>query len=113
VTDISQVIAQLDQQKTAIENAIEALREVTGQNQSATHGRTSSATSPGRQRQIAAMKRYWARKKAAEGAREVLKSKPHKTATRKRGLTPEGRKHLAENMRRRWAVKRAAAKKRT
>jgi hypothetical protein len=109
MTDISQVVAQLEQQRTAIETAIEALREVTVQNQSAAHGRTSSATSPGRQRQIAAMN--WARKKAAEGTRRASKSTPQKKATRKRRLTPEGRKRLAENMRRRWAVKRAAGRK--
>ena len=113
VSDIQNIIDQLEQQKSAIDNAIAALRGVSGMPTVAARGpgrpkgSTSAATkqagiSEGRQRQIEAMRRYWAQKKAA------AKKAPGK-ATRKGGggMTPEGRKRLSEMMRKRWAAKRA------
>ncbi len=95
MTDIHAIITELEQRRAAIDAAITALRGV------GTGGvATAPTVSDGRQRQIEAMRRYWAQRKAAS-----------KTSTKKRGgITPEGRKRLAAAMRKRWAAKRRAAK---
>jgi hypothetical protein len=64
------IIQRLIQQRTAIENAIAALREVSGDQTKKRRGRPRGAkkrniTPEGRQRQIEAMRRYWAAKRAA------------------------------------------------
>jgi sugar-specific transcriptional regulator TrmB len=110
VTDIQSIILQLERQKAAIENAIAALSGLEGQPAVPGKGpgrpKKIVATKPaevtsGRQRQIEAMRQYWAKKKAAG-----KKAAPRK-APRKGGITAEGRKRLSEMMRKRWAAKRA------
>ena len=102
MSEIGNVVKQLEAQRAAIDKALAALREASG-------GEVSGGSAPepvaasANDRRSAAQKARWAAKRAAETAAP---------ATRKGGMTPEGRKRLAEAMKRRWAVKRAAAKKR-
>ena len=109
MSDIQNIITELERQRAAIDNALEALRGVTGQTAVARRGRpkgTKRSTSvDGRQRQIEAMRAYWAAKKA--GGKKVTTKK----ATKKRALTAAGRKALSENMKRLWATKRAGSKR--
>jgi hypothetical protein len=79
LTEIDSIIEQLERQRTAIDNALAALREVGGEV-------SPAATRPGRR----------GRKAGA-------------TRKKRTGLTDEGRRKLAESMKRRWAVKRAAS----
>jgi hypothetical protein len=79
---LKDAIARLEQQKTAIERALAALREIDGP------GAETSAPAPA-----------------------PVKAKTKRKAKRKSRITPEGRARLAEAMRKRWAAKRAAAKK--
>jgi hypothetical protein len=76
---IRDIIRKLDQQRTAIERALSALREMDGH---AVDGAAPAVpAAPGRQRR----------------------------AKRKGGMTPEGRKRLSEALKARWAAKRAGA----
>jgi hypothetical protein len=105
------IIAQLERQKRAIDQALSALRDVDGteaptQASSAPATRKGGMTPEGRKRLSAALKKRWAAKRAAEAAPAVT---PAKAARRKARITPEGRERLAEAMRKRWAVKRTAA----
>ena len=74
LTDIQSIIAKLEQEKTGIETAIAALRGLGGQatdvkrgpgRPKATTAKKSADASEGRQRQIEAMRRYWAARRAA------------------------------------------------
>jgi hypothetical protein len=75
VNGLDDIIAQLEHQRTAIDQALEALRGVAQKTISAKPlGRPKSAkkatkkrvvSDEGRQRQIEAMRRYWATKKKA------------------------------------------------
>ena len=94
MSGLNDIIRQLESQKTAIEKALEALREVDGIGDT----QASPATSPN-DRRSAAQKARWAAKRAAEAAAP---------AKRKGGMTAAGRKRLAEAMKKRWVVKRAA-----
>src|ERR1700686_4815319 len=72
------IIAQLERQKTAIDRALAALRDVDGTQEAATEGTATT---------------------------ELASSAP---ATRKGGMTPEGRKRLSAALRKRWAAKKGA-----
>jgi hypothetical protein len=98
VNDFIGVIKQLEAQKTAIERALEALREVGGE---VSVGSAPSTAAPNDKRS-AGQKARWASKRAAESAPSLAHENP------KGGMTPEGRKRLAEAMKRRWAAKRSA-----
>jgi hypothetical protein len=104
------IIAQLEQQKTAIERALTALREVGG-TQAPAASPAIAATRKGRpkgtglNRRSEGQKKRWAAKKVAESAAVAVPQKPE---PRKPRFTPEGRQRLAEAMKQRWAVKRAA-----
>jgi hypothetical protein len=88
------IITQLEQQKTAIERALVALREVDGMDTPASAASRAPAKRRGRP------------KKAAEATPvETLRT----AAPRKPQFTPAGRQKLAEAMKQRWAAKRAAA----
>ena len=78
------IIAQLEQQKAAIERALAALQEVEAAPASA----------------VTAKRR---------GRPPGVKSKA--PVKRKGGITPEGRKRLSEALKKRWATKKAAAAK--
>jgi hypothetical protein len=138
VNDLGKIISQLEHQRTAIERAISALREIDGSSQSGAvtpatvEGKTTAQKrhiSPeGRKRIIEATKRRWAAKRAADRSGTSVQTKstaPPKsrpagsgaaapataggmTMPRKGHISPEGRKKLAEAMKRRWAAKRAA-----
>ena len=81
MTDVENIISQLEQQKEAIDRALTALREITN--------------IPGR-----ATKKSGAKRKFTK-----------RSATKRSKISEEGRQKLAEAMKRRWAAKRAAAKK--
>jgi hypothetical protein len=113
---LGSIVAQLEHQKTAIEQALAALREVEGVVAPAAASSSSSAPAKrrgrpkgsGGNRRSEGQKKRWAAKKAAVAAPPAASKK---TAPRKPQFTPEGLRKLAEAMKRRWAVKRAAAKK--
>jgi hypothetical protein len=91
---VDAIIEQLEQQKAAIERALEALQAVgivtTPASVPATHD-SSNARS-------IAQKARWAAPRESAGSNKGG------------GLTAEGRKRLSENMRKRWAAKRTGAK---
>ena len=114
VNEIQRIISQLEQQRSAIDTAISALREVTGtssQSAASQSGPSQSEPTPtgrprrrrlsakGRRRISEAAKKMWATKKTTGPATGQSR--------RKGGLTPAGRKRLAEAMKLRWAQKRA------
>jgi hypothetical protein len=115
VTDgLASIIAQLERQKTAIERALAALRDVDGRpadepNVNTPATRKGGMTPEGKKRLIKALRKRWAAKKAAEQGSAGDASRKEAPAKRKSNFTPEGRKRLAEAMKRRWAVKRAAS----
>jgi hypothetical protein len=109
---LTSIIAQLENQKTAIEKALAALRYVDGtaaeEPTVSTPATRKGGMSPeGKKRLIKALKKRWAAKKAAAQAAEAPVTVAE--TPRKPNFTPEGRKKLAEAMKRRWAVKRAAS----
>lgn len=105
--DLSSIINNLEQQRTAIENALAALRGIGGETTTKRRGRRlgtkkvdgSGMTVAGRKRQAEAMRRYWAQRKA--GGKRATKK-----AAKKGVLTDAGRKILSENMKRMWAEKK-------
>lgn len=113
MTDIASIITQLEQQRTSIERALAALREISGSGATSAGAPTvkrrgrppgSKVSAEGRERQIEAMRAYWAAKKA--GGKKTATKK----ATKKGGLTAAGRKALSENMKRRWQEKKLGKK---
>lgn len=112
---LSDIIRQLEQQRTAIERALDALRgvETTGggnvlpaPRRPGRPARKGGMTPEGRRRLSEALKARWATKRAGSPAQAKASAKK---AARKGGMTPEGRKRLSEALRKRWAVKRAAS----
>lgn len=103
VDGIGSVIEQLGRQKSAIEQALSALRGMNGMAapEAAPAKRKGGMTAAGRKRLSEALKKRWA-------ARRALAQGAPKAAPRKGGLTPEGRKRLAVAMRKRWALAKAA-----
>jgi len=115
VNGIDAIIAQLEQQRESIEQALEALRKVgnssdRGAAAPQARGRKRTLSPAGRRRIAEAVRRRWVEKRAGQSAAQPAANKTG-SAPRRR-LTPAGRKRLAEAMRRRWAVKRASAAKR-
>ena len=104
MTELHTIIAVLEQRRVGA--ALIALRGVATQADRSTPS-THQGTSEGRRRQIEAMRRYRASRKATKTAESSTTIK--KTRAR-RGITPEGRKRLSEMMRKRWAAKRRAGK---
>jgi hypothetical protein len=101
LNELQNIIADLEQQRTAIETAINALRGVNAGAATPAASINDDGMSEGRRRQAEAMRQYWANRKAA-------KSAPEKKAAAKGGISAEGRKRLSEMMRKRWAAKRKA-----
>jgi len=124
--DIESIISELEQQRSAIDRAISALREITGTRVSGSatasqrkeHAPSKKrAISPAGRRKLAvAMRRRWAAKRLAERKTAPVKksgsgrngSTAKNPATKKRHLSPEGRRRIIEATKRRWAAKRAA-----
>jgi hypothetical protein len=115
---LSDVIKKLEEQKTAIEKALSALRDldgpVAGVAAPARRGRPpkrkGGMTAEGRRRLSEALKARWAAKKAGPAAKPVKAAKAAK-AKKKGGITAAGRKKLSEALKARWAAKRAAPTK--
>ena len=99
--DFSRIISLLERERAAIDNALEALRHIAlgagGPN------KRVGVRPEGRERQIEAMRRYWAERKARERSKAAKKKGG--------GLTEAGRRKLSEAMRKRWAARRVASKK--
>ncbi len=93
------IIKQLEAQKSAIDRALTALREVEGE----VPATPAPSAVTANDKRSAAQKARWAAKRAAETAPAEVSDKP------KRGITPEGKKKLADAMKQRWALKRTAA----
>jgi hypothetical protein len=115
---LKEVIKGLEKQKTAIERALAALREVDGATAESAPAAAAPArrgrprrkggmTPEGRKRLSEALKKRWAAKRAGSQVKPVAKTK----AKKKGGMTPEGRKRLSEALKKRWAAKRATARK--
>jgi hypothetical protein len=113
---LNEVIKKLEQQRTGIERALAALREIEGPAAVAPAAapalgrprkarRKGGMTPEGRRRLSEALKARWAAKKAGSSAPAAAPAK----AKRKGGMTPEGRRRLSEALKKRWAAKRAAA----
>lgn len=83
LNEIANIISELERQRAAIDNALSALREVSG------------AAGFGAGGQVV-RRRGRPRKDGGVSA----------PSQKKGGLTPEGRKRLAESMRRRWATRK-------
>jgi hypothetical protein len=118
---IQEVIRKLEQQRTAIERALTALREVDAEAESSEPAEAVAAsprkatkkggmTPAGRRRLSEALKRRWAARKAGTGPapNATASAKSATSAKKKGGMTPEGRKRLSEALRKRWAAKRAS-----
>jgi len=113
---LNDVIKRLEQQRTGIDRALAALRQIEGPGLELAEAAPAAApggrrkakrkggmTPEGRRRLSEALKARWAAKKSGSAAPAA----PAK-AKRKGGMTPEGRKRLSEALRKRWAAKRAA-----
>ena len=119
IDGIKDVVARLEKQKTAIDQALEALRgidvvdghkpgvEVAETVTSGGPKRRGGMTPEGRKRLSAALRKRWAAKKAAEGAAARVTAEA--PVTKKRAFSAATRKRMAEAMRKRWAVKRAGS----
>lgn len=88
MADVDNIISDLEQQRDAIERAIEALREIAGGGTDA----PVKSNRPGRPR--------------GSGSAGVSAA-PART---KRRLSPEGRNRIVEALKKRWAAKRVAQK---
>ena len=114
---LKDIISKLEQQRSAIDRALTALREADGSESTAPaaaptakrRGRPAKKkggmTPEGRARLSEALRQRWAAKRAGSSAA------PAKAKRTGGGMTPEGRARLSEALRQRWAAKRAAAKK--
>ena len=92
---LKDIVASLEQQRVAIEKALEALKEVDGS------AATATPVAPPAKRR--GRKPGPQPKKTAPAANTA-------PATRKGRISEEGRKKLAAAMKKRWAVKRAGTK---
>jgi hypothetical protein len=116
VNDVENVISKLEKQRSAIDRAISALREVTGSlaTEPDAHGkpqRKKRHLSPeGRSRIIEATKKRWAAKRKAQAG--APKGAAVSSRSRRGKLSDEGRKRLALAMKKRWAAAKKAGKQR-
>jgi hypothetical protein len=122
VNDVQNFISQLERQRSAIDRAIAALREIGGPIKgSATTAAANTSqrgrgkrriSTEGRKRMAEAARKWWADKKESESTQEPSKrpaeSSSRESAPRKRRLSPEGRKAIIDATKKRWAAKRAA-----
>jgi hypothetical protein len=115
VNNVENVISQLETQRSAIDRAILALREVAGKSPLAQVMSPSSNGQPrkrhlspeGRRRIIAAAKKRWAAKRADGTGTASQRA----AAPRRGAMSPAGRKRLALAMKKRWAAAKKAGKK--
>ena len=111
---LASIIAQLERQKSAIDRALEALRDVDFATEP-TPAKRVAVKAPVKaavDRRSEGQRKRWALKKTAEATSEATpETTPARkeTSTRSR-VTPEGRQKLADAMKKRWAAKRAGTK---
>jgi hypothetical protein len=116
VNEVENVISQLEMQRSAIDRAIAALREITGGPATRTDGHGTMQARPkkrhlspeGRKRIIEGIKRRGAAKRATEGG--AAKRASVRARSHRRKLSDEGRKRLALAMKKRWAEAKKAGK---
>ena len=115
MNNVENVISQLETQRSAIDRAISALREVDGKSPLAKVTSPSSNGQPrkrhlspeGRRRISAAVKKRW----AAKRVKETGTASKRTAAPRRGAMSPAGRKRLALAMKKRWAAAKKAGKK--
>jgi hypothetical protein len=104
---LNSIITQLERQKSAIERALAALRDVDGAGTPAPAPVVpATRRSVGKNRRSEGQKKRWASQKSEVSTPSVSAESP---ASRKGGMTEDGRRRLAEAMKRRWAVKRSGS----
>ena len=113
MNDLENVISKLEKQRSVIDRAISALREITGSpatGPDVAEGKTKKRhLSPGgRRRIIEATKRRWAAKRAAQAGTPRRVAVPSRS--RRGKLSDAGRKRLALAMKKRWATAKKAGK---
>ena len=117
MNDIDSVISRLEKQRSAIDRALLALREISGHNTpkaqpvSQRKSRRRRLSPEGRRRIIEATKGRWAAKKTG-GTGIVPKRAASPSRSRRGKLSDEGRKRLALAMKKRWAAAKKAGKQR-
>ena len=117
MNDIDNAISRLETQRSAIDRALLALREISGPNTPNTHpvnqskSRKRRLSPEGRRRIIEATKRRWAAKRSG-GTGTAPKSAAAPSRSRRGKLSDDGRKRLALAMKRRWAAAKKAGKQR-
>ena len=117
MNDIENVISRLEKQRSAIDRALLALREISGpdtpnaQPVSQSKSRKRRLSPEGRRRIIEATKRRWAARKAG-GTGTRPKSAAAPSRSRRGKLSDDGRKKLALAMKKRWAAAKKAGKQR-
>ena len=117
MNNVENAISQLEKQRSAIDRALSALREVTGAAAASSAGngipqgkRKKRHLSPeGRQRIIEAIRRRWAAQRAGQPA---SKKAAGSSRMRRGKLSEEGRKRLVLAMKKRWAAAKKAGKQR-
>jgi hypothetical protein len=117
MTHFTGIIEQLERQKSAVERALAALREVDAPVSAAqvepssapepTTGRRKKFSASARKRMALAQKARWAKIKD-----EIQQPTPPLTqpSKAKRRISPEGMKRIIAATKKRWRLKRAAAK---
>ncbi len=121
MTDIEKMISQLEQQRTVIDRALSALREIAvmsapGSSNAPVANAAPAASTKGmslgaRKRISDAVRKHWAAKRlgakvsAPAGSPRVPKKR---SGSRKGRISEEGRQRIAEANRKRWAAKKAA-----
>lgn len=122
MNDIPSIISQLEQQRGAIDRALEALREIEGTGTAAPakrRGRPRGKENGGRRRMSAeararigeATRKRWAERRAldAEAEKKAGAGPAKKKRGSKRSISPEGRARIAEAARQMWAKRRKRA----
>jgi hypothetical protein len=116
--DLKRIVAELKSEQDRIRKAINALLEGTRLNgptkdaarKAVAPKRGGGMTPAGRRRQAAAMRLYWAARRAKSGPISAKTTTVAKKAALKRGgLTTAGRNRLSEMMKKRWAEKKKKA----
>jgi len=115
VNDVQNVISQLEKQRSAIDRALSALREVNGSPTTGADGhritqKKRHLSPEGRRRIIAATKRRWAAKRRVQAGAPKRATVPSRS--RRGKLSAAGRKRLALAMKKRWAAAKKAGQKR-
>jgi hypothetical protein len=117
VNNVENVISQLENQRSAIDRAILALREATGTAPASEVALPNGDGAPrkrrlspeGRRRIIEATKKRWAAQRShgtTNGQKPALSAPRHKGGV----ISPAGRKRLAVAMKKRWAAAKKAGR---